>query len=348
MKKVVIGMSGGVDSAVATLFLKKQGYEVIGITFKLLENANLEKAIETAKQIGIEHHIIDLTNEFKKEIIAKFHDDYKNGLTPNPCVECNKKIKFKYMEQARKEYNADYLATGHYAKIINGKIYKSKNIEKDQSYFISSIDKSIIDKIIFPLEDISKEEVRKIALENNLPSAKETDSFDVCFITNQTFREYIGNVINNKPGKIINVATNEVIGNHEGIYKYTIGQRRNVGISGNAEKHYVCGKDVKNNILYIAFGNDNEYLYSDACIINNINFISDKKPNNCTAKFRYRGEDYPVTLEYINDLEIKVNYSIKAKSITPGQTCVLYDNDECIGSGAIKEVQKKGEKLWYL
>lgn len=347
MKKVVVGMSGGVDSAVSALFLKNKGYEVIGITFKLLEDFDCTKAIETAKKIGIEHHIIDLVDVFKNEVIDKFQLDYKNGLTPNPCVICNKKIKFKYMEEARQKYNADYIATGHYAKIEDGVIKKSKYIEKDQSYFISSIDKDLIDKLIFPLEDMTKEMVRQIALENDLPSAKEKDSFDVCFIQNKTFREYIESILTNKPGNIINVETKEVIGKHEGLFKYTIGQRKNVGLSGDEERHYVCGKNIKDNILYVAYG-DSKYLYSDKCLIEDVNMIVDYKPINCSAKFRYRGEEYPVVLKYLDNDMIEVSYPSLIKNVTPGQFCVLYDDDKCLGCGTIKTIYKNNEELWYL
>lgn len=346
MEKVVVGMSGGVDSTVAALFLKEKGYEVIGVTFKLLPFFDTCKAEETAKKIGIEFHVLDLVDEFKKEVIDKFDSDYKNGITPNPCVICNRNIKFKYLEDARIKYNADYIATGHYAKIEDGKIKRSSDLNKDQSYFLSYINESLIGKIIFPLEEITKEEVRKIALKYDLPSASSKDSFDVCFI-NGKFREYIESKVASTPGNIIDVTTNKVIGKHEGLSKYTIGQRRNVGISGNSERHYVCGKNTQENILYVAFG-DSDYLYSDECDIEGVNFVTGLRPAFATARFRYKGEEYPVSLEYQENNGIRVKYPGGAKSITPGQTCAIYEGSQVIGSGFITKVYKNGKELWYL
>ena len=346
MKKVVLGMSGGVDSAVAALLLKEKGYEVIGITFKMLENFDTKKAIDTANFLNIEHHVIDLCEEFKKEIIDKFNSDYQNGLTPNPCVLCNKNIKFKYLEDARVKYNADYIATGHYAKIENNHIYKSDDLNKDQSYFLSSIDKILIDKLIFPLESITKEEVRDIASKYNLPSSSSKDSFDVCFIANQTFREYIEKINPSIPGDIINVVTNEVIGTHEGLFKYTIGQRKNVGLSGNEERHYVCGKDIINNKLYVAFG-DSSYLYSTSCILKDTNILVEDIKENLTAQVKYHGENYPCKITRV-DNNLKVDFINPAKCVTPGQTCVIYSDNLCIGSGTIFKVLKDDKELWYL
>ena len=157
----------------------------------------------------------------------------------------------------------------------------------------------------------------------------------------------MANYLKPNPGDIINVLTKEKIGTHQGLMNYTIGQRKGVGLSGDEERHYVCGKDTKNNILYVAYG-DSKYLYSDECIIENVNFISSKRPSFCTAKFRYRGQDHPVALEYLENNEIKVIYKGLAKSVTPGQACVLYDGEECLGCGFIKDVLKDGKQLWYL
>ena len=346
MKKVVIGISGGVDSSVAALLLKQKGYEVIGVTFIFTDNFDVSDAKEVCKKLNIEHHIIDYTQDFKEKIINQFISDYKNGLTPNPCVLCNKILKIKYLFDAMKEFNCNYVATGHYATIKDGKLYKSKNINKDQSYFLAQLSKEQLECLLFPLEDYEKDEIRKIANENNLINANKKDSFDVCFITTN-FKDYISSVIKPIQGNVINIETNEIIGKHNGLMNYTIGQRRGLDIGGNAERLFVVGKNTKDNILYVALGDSNEYLYSDSCIVDNLNFNSDIKPTKCSAKFRYKSIEQPVEIEYLDNDEIVVKYE-KTKSVTPGQACVFYLEDNCIGGGTIKEVKKNNEKLWYL
>lgn len=346
MKKVVIGISGGVDSSVAALLLKEKGYEVIGVTFIFTDNFDVNDAKEVCKKLNIEHHIIDYRKDFKEKIINQFISDYKNGLTPNPCVLCNKIVKIKYLFDAMKEFNCDYVATGHYATIKDNKLYKSKNINKDQSYFLAQLPKEQLEHLLFPLENYKKEEIRKIANESNLINANKKDSFDVCFITTN-FKDYISSAIKPIQGNVINIETNEIIGKHNGLMNYTIGQRRGLDIGGNTERLFVVGKNTKDNILYVALGDSNEYLYSDSCIVNNLNFNSDIKPTKCTAKFRYKSIEQPIEIEYLNNNEILVKYE-KTKSVTPGQACVFYLEDNCIGGGTIKEVRKNNEKLWYL
>ena len=346
MKKVVIGISGGVDSSVAALLLKQKGYEVIGVTFIFTDNFDVSDAKEVCKKLNIELHIIDYTQDFKEKIINQFISDYKNGLTPNPCVLCNKILKIKYLFDAMKEFNCNYVATGHYATIKDGKLYKSKNINKDQSYFLAQLSKEQLECLLFPLEDYEKDEIRKIANENNLINANKKDSFDVCFITTN-FKDYISSVIKPIQGNVINIETNEIIGKHNGLMNYTIGQRRGLDIGGNAERLFVVGKNTKDNILYVALGDSNEYLYSDSCIVDNLNFNSDIKPTKCSAKFRYKSIEQPVEIEYLDNDEIVVKYE-KTKSVTPGQACVFYLEDNCIGGGTIKEVKKNKENLWYL
>mgnify|MGYP004609699911 FL=1 len=201
---------------------------------------------------------------------------------------------------------------------------------------------------MFPVGNLEKPMVRAIAEKMHLETAHKKDSTGICFIGERNYQKFIHNYLKSNPGNIVDVATKKVIGRHTGLMNYTIGQRRNVGISGNLERHYVCGKDVAKNILYVAFGDDNSYLMSDSCIIDNVNYLTDMRPNVCSAKFRYRGEDIDVTLEYIEDSKILVKYPKMAKAVTPGQACVLYNGEICLGSGIIEEVHKTGQKLWYL
>lgn len=343
MKKVVVGMSGGVDSSVAALLLKNQGYDVIGITYILTDNYDPKDAEEVCKKIDIKHYIIDYRDIFNKEIKQRFISDYESGITPNPCVLCNKKIKFDYLYDFMIKNNCDYIATGHYAKVIDGKLYKSQDINKDQTYFLCEVSKEQLNNVIFPLEGISKDQVREIAKSYNLDVFNKKDSYDVCFITS-SFKKYIDNNSNNKPGDILDIDTKKKIGNHIGLSHYTIGQRKGLNVGGNTDRIFVVKKDINKNILYVALGDNNNYLYSNACIIDNINFISDVRPNKCTAKFRYRQNENKVTLEYLNDNEILVKYN-KVKTVTPGQVCALYLNDECIGGGIIKKVIDRTEKV---
>ena len=346
MKKVVIGMSGGVDSSVAAILLKKQGYEVIGVTFIFTNDFDTSDAVKVCEKLDIEHHIVDYREEFKSVVIDSFINDYKRGITPNPCVLCNKEVKFNFLYQKMLEYNSDYIATGHYARIIDGKLYKSEDLNKDQTYFLAQLSKGQLSKLLLPLEGITKDEVRQIARENDLVNADRKDSTDVCFITS-TFKDYMADKLCSKGGDIVEISTNKAVGKHVGLNKYTIGQRRGLDIGGTNDRMFVVGKNLENNILYVALGADNDYLKSDSCIIDTVNFNIDERVTTCTAKFRYRGPEYPVTLKYLDNNEIVVKYS-DVKAVTPGQACVLYQGDKCIGGGIIKTVCEDNEKIWYI
>ena len=368
MKKVVVGMSGGVDSAVAAYLLKKEGYDVIGLFMRnwdqeanndKLGNPNIENNVcpqendykdaqEVCKKLDIPLYRVDFVKEYWDYVFTYFLNELKKGRTPNPDLLCNKYIKFdKFIEEAKK-YGAMYIATGHYANTKNNKLYRAKDLNKDQSYFLADITSDQLTNVIFPLGNITKPEVRKIAEEQGLIVANKKDSTGICFIGERNYQKFVSNYLKKNPGDIIDVETGNKVGKHTGLMNYTIGQRRNVGLSGDQEKHYVCGKNVEKNILYVAYGDDSKYLYSDKCLIENVNFISDLRPEKCTAKFRYRGEDYPVSLEYLSDNKIMVSYPEMVKSVTPGQACVLYNEDECLGCGFISDIYKDNEKLWYL
>ncbi|MBE6154201.1 MAG: tRNA 2-thiouridine(34) synthase MnmA [Firmicutes bacterium] len=347
MKKVVIGISGGVDSAAAAIILKEQGYEVIGITLKFTDEFDEADAIEVCKKLNIEHHILDYRDVFKEKVIDRFINDYNNGLTPNPCIICNRYVKLNFLYENMINFNADYFATGHYAKVIDGKLYKSSDVNKDQTYFLANMTKEHLNKIILPLEGLTKEEVRNIANKYNLSNATKKDSTDVCFITTN-FKEYMKNKINSTPGDVINVIDGKIIGKHEGLNYYTIGQRRGLNIGGTTERMYVVGKDINKNILYIATGEDNDYLVSTSCIVENINIFNEEEISNCKAKFRYRQEENNVVVKRLDNNTLEVIYGNGIKSVTPGQACVFYKDNECLGCGIIKEIFKEGEKLWYL
>ncbi len=367
MKKVVVGISGGVDSSVAALLLKKQGYDVIGLFMRnwdtslngdFLGNPDIDNNIcpqeqdyndakEVCNKLDIPLYRIDFVKEYWDYVFTYFLDELKKGRTPNPDIMCNKYIKFDMFAKKAKELGCDYIATGHYAKIENGQLMRALDTNKDQTYFLSQVSKEQLSNVLFPLGDLDKPTVRKIAADNNLITAKKKDSTGICFIGERNFTKFLENYLPNIPGDVVDIETKKVIGKHIGLMYYTIGQRKGLNIGGSKERMFVVGKDLKNNILYISYG-DTKYLISDSCIIDTINFNCDDRPTKCSAKFRYRQPDNDVELEYIDDNNILVKYPKGVKSVTPGQACVLYDNNRCIGGGIIKEVRKDGKKLWYL
>ena len=368
MKKVVVGISGGVDSSVAALLLQKQGYEVIGLFMRNWDSfidgekegapttkegicpqeVDYNDAIKVCEKLNIPLHRKDFVKEYWDYVFTYFLDELKKGRTPNPDIMCNKYIKFDMFINEAKKLGADYIATGHYAKLENGKLYKSFDKNKDQTYFLSQVSKDQFANVLFPLGSIDKKEVRQIAEDNNLITADKKDSTGICFIGERNFSNFLKNYLPNQPGKVINIETNEVIGNHIGLMHYTIGQRRGLNIGGTKERMFVVGKDLKKNILYICIGDDNDYLITDSCIVDTINWLGEEKVKKCCAKFRYRQPDINVELEHLDNGEILVKYQQGVKAVTPGQACVFYKDDECLGGGIIKEVRKNNKKLWYL
>ena len=367
MKKVVIGMSGGVDSSVAAILLKEAGYEVIGLFMRnwdstinndFLGNPNLNNdicpqeedyndALAVCNKIGIPLHRIDFVKEYWDYVFTYFLDELKNGRTPNPDIMCNKYIKFDDFIEEAKKLGADYIATGHYARIKDGYLLRSIDENKDQTYFLSQLTKEQLSNVLFPIGDMVKSDVRSIAEKYDLITARKKDSTGICFIGERNFKKFLENYLPNKPGDVIDIDTNKKVGEHTGLMYYTIGQRKGLDIGGYKEKMFVVGKNLDKNILYVSFGEDNHYLISNSCLVDNINFNCDLRPQECTAKFRYRQSDINVKLEYLNDGNIIVRYD-SAKAVTPGQACVFYLGEKCLGGGIIKEVRFNEEKLWYL
>ena len=366
MKKVVIGMSGGVDSSVAAIILQKQGYEVIGLFMRNWdsladgelngpttksgicpqeEDYNDAKAV--CDKLGIPLYRKDFVKEYWDYVFTYFLDELKKGRTPNPDIMCNKYIKFDMFAKEAKKLGADYIATGHYARLENNKLLRGVDSNKDQTYFLSQVSKEQFNNVLFPIGDMEKSEVRKIAEEYDLITAKKKDSTGICFIGERNFKNFLKNYLPNQPGNVVNIETGETIGRHIGLMNYTIGQRKGLNIGGTKDKMFVVGKDLEKNILYICLGEDNDYLVSTSCVVNEINYLGNEKINKCTAKFRYRSHDVEVELDWKDD-EIIVKYPQGVKSVTPGQACVFYNGEECLGGGIIKEVRKNDKKLWYL
>ena len=360
MKTVVIGMSGGVDSSVAAIKLIEQGYNVIGLFMRnwdstinndYLGNPNLNNnicpqeqdyndALEVCNKLGIPLHRVDYVKEYWDNVFTYFLDELKKGRTPNPDVMCNKYIKFDLFYKKAKELGADYIATGHYAKIRDGKLCKASDLNKDQSYFLAYVNKETFKDVLFPLQDIEKPEVRKIATKYGLVTAKKKDSTGICFIGERNFTKFLKNYLPNQSGKIVDIETKEVLGNHNGLMYYTIGQRKGLNLGGANDKIFVVEKDLENNILYVCSGDENKYLYSNKAIITDFNFLTDDRYTECTCKFRYRQQDIPCKVKYIENNKLELTYK-NAKAVTPGQFCVLYKDDVCLGGGIIDEVFKE-------
>lgn len=376
--KVMLGLSGGVDSAVAAYLLKKEGHEVICCFMRnwdslanndYLGNPTVDNSIcpqeqdyldakDVADRLGLKMMRIDFIKEYWDYVFSYFLDEYKKGRTPNPDIFCNKYIKFGPFIDFAKKNGCDAIAMGHYAKkeVINGvpHLFKAFDKTKDQSYFLSQIDHNQLDFCLFPLGDITKKEVREIASELNLESVKtKKDSTGICFIGERNFKEFLQNYIPAKQGDIIEINSGMKVGTHDGVMYYTLGQRKGLGIGGikglKSNGFFVCKKDVKNNILYVATEKEDEHLNSDECTINMVNLYNDKIPDgtHLCCKFRYRQEDKKVTLYNLENGDIKLVFDEPYKAVTPGQACVLYLKEECLGGGIIDKVYYKGKLKDY-
>ena len=373
--KVLLGLSGGVDSAVAAYLLKKQGHEVSGCFMRnwdalangdYLGNPTInnnqcpqekdyDDAVLVAKMLDIPLLRIDFVKEYWDDVFSYLIREYEAGRTPNPDIFCNKYIKFDAFLKFAKEKGFDAIAMGHYAKRIDkdGKAYLCKSFDKnkDQTYFLSQINQEQVSFCLFPLGDIDKPEVRRIAHELNLQSVMDKkDSTGICFIGERNFREFLKNYIPAQKGDIIDIETGRVIGHHDGAMYYTIGQRKGLGIGGIhgevAKGWFIVKKDVKKNILYAASGEENEYLLSDRCTVKLLNFITDvpQEGQHINAKFRYRQQDNGVTIHFKGEDEIELIFDEPYKAVTPGQAAVLYDGDICLGGGLIDHTYFKGKQ----
>jgi tRNA-uridine 2-sulfurtransferase len=362
--RVVVGMSGGVDSSVAALLLKQQGYDVIGIFMKNWDDTDengvctatedYNDVIRVCNQIGIPYYAVNFEKQYWDKVFTYFLEEYRAGRTPNPDVMCNKEIKFKAFLEHAMNLGADYLATGHYARVeyLDGeyKMLRGLDDNKDQTYFLNQLSQEQVSKVMFPIGNLEKSRVREIAKEAGLATATKKDSTGICFIGERNFKEFLGQYLPAQPGNM-ETFDGEVKGRHEGLMYHTIGQRHGLGIGGSGEPWFAIGKDLKRNVLYVGQGFHNEKLYSDSIIATNVSWVSDReKPAefDCTAKFRYRQEDHQVKVRLLDGGRVEVIFAEPIRAVTPGQAAVFYSGDECLGGGTIDEVYKKGERLTYV
>lgn len=357
-KKVVVGMSGGVDSSVAALLLKEQGFDIIGLFMKNWEEEG-ENGACTAEDdysdvrrvcslLDIPYYSVNFSKQYADRVFSYFLREYAAGRTPNPDVLCNREIKFGPFKEYALSLGADFIATGHYCGVVHDNnrhfLLKAKDENKDQTYFLNQLTQSQLDGVLFPLSELTKPQVRLLAEQNCLVNAAKKDSTGICFIGERNFRNFLKNYLPAKEGDI-KTYDGKIIGKHIGLMYYTIGQRRGLDIGGlkNDEggRWFVCEKDLENNILYVSHA-DEQRLYSDALIMNQVNWIPDmpdKKSFRCTAKFRYRQSEQGVNVT-ITDDNIRVDFDERQRAVTEGQYAVLYIKDKCIGGGVIEKVIK--------
>jgi len=356
--RVVIGMSGGVDSSVAALLLKQEGYDVIGIFMKNWDekdefgyctaSEDYEDVQRVCDQVGIPYYTVNFEKEYWDKVFTYFLDEYKKGRTPNPDVMCNKEIKFKAFLEHALQLGADYLATGHYARVDihegQYRLLRGLDNNKDQTYFLNALGQYQLSKAMFPIGHLNKAQVREIATSYGLATAGKKDSTGICFIGERDFKSFLSNYLPAQPGEIRSLE-GEYKGKHDGLMYYTLGQRKGLGIggAGSGEPWFVASKDLKNNILYVVQGENHPALFSNGLLATDLNWISGvlpTEPLKCTAKFRYRQQDKKVTVEMTSESTCRVLFNEPQSSVTPGQAVVFYDGEVCLGGATIDKIIK--------
>ena len=352
-KTVVVGMSGGVDSSVSAYLLKKQGFNVIGLFMKNWQSEpgevctseiDFKDASEVCDMLDIPLHKANFSDDYWDRVFKQFLSEHEKGRTPNPDILCNREIKFKSFYDYALKIGADFIATGHYAKVENdggeAKLYRSKDIDKDQTYFLHEVSSKEFSKTIFPLSDIYKSEVRDIARELNLNIHSKKDSVGICFVGEKNLRDFLNRFIKFKKGNILNT-DNEIVGEHNGSILYTIGQRQGLGIGGIKDKDelpwYVYGKNINKNEIYVCQGVDNQLLYTENITLDKIHWINDLKNFkhlDCLVQIRHRHKPVKCIIEF--NKGFKVMFDEEIRGVAPGQSAVFYKDNLCLGGGVIE------------
>ena len=354
-QKVLMAMSGGVDSTTAALLLQEADYDVIGVTLKMFDGkdiglakesdssgSNVADAKRAADKMGFPHYVFDFCSSFRKYVIDHFIAEYESGRTPNPCVDCNKNVKLGQLFAKAEEMGCDYIATGHYANVKFNEetgrwlLLRGEDRQKDQSYMLYTLTQKQLAHILFPLGHLHKTDIRDRAEAEGLANARKPDSQDICFVPDGDYANVIQNITGRipKPGKFIHL-DGTVLGAHKGQLHYTIGQRKGLGIAYQYPL-YVIRKDIEKNIVYLG---PQDALYSDTLIAENCNLISVPEltePVRVTAKPRYRAKDVPAVIEPLDDATIKVTFDEPQRALTPGQAVVFYQDDVVVGGGTIR------------
>lgn len=355
-EKIIVGLSGGVDSSVAALLLLEQGYDVHSLFMKnwdergtdgsCMWEADVEDAMQVCDILGIPLNTVDLTAEYWDSVFSHFLEEYKSGRTPNPDVLCNQEIKFSAFLQHAQQLGAGKIATGHYARIQRQEdtwqLHKGRDGNKDQSYFLCRLGQSQLQQSLFPIGDLRKTEVRVQARKAGFPTHDKKDSTGICFVGERPFREFLARFIPRQPGEI-RTPEGRVIGSHEGVFYYTLGQRQGLGIGGvkggSEEPWYVVGKDIENNILIAAQGHNHPLLFSRQLAATDMHWVAGNAPElpmQCTAKTRYRQADQSCTVAADNTGDLVVTFEQSQRAVTPGQFVVLYQDTNCLGGGTIQ------------
>lgn len=365
--RVVVGMSGGVDSSVSALLLKEQGYDVVGVFMKNWDDTDdsgvctatedFEDVKRVADKIGIPYYSINFEKEYWNKVFEYFLSEYKRGRTPNPDIMCNKEIKFKSFLDFAMKLDADYIAMGHYAKTVtdkNGVVHmmRPKDGNKDQTYFLSQVTQDQLKKAIFPLADLSKPQVRMIAEQAGLATSTKKDSTGICFIGERNFKNFLSEFLPAMGGNIV-TADGRIVGKHSGLMYYTIGQRSGLGLGGNQSScapWFVVGKNLQKNELIVEQGYDSDLLYASSLDASEVSFFTGLPSNDttihCTAKFRYRQPDVAVTMNYNKaNNTVHVEFDELARAVTPGQAIVFYDGEECLGGAIIDKAYRGNHQL---
>lgn len=356
LKHIIVGLSGGVDSSVAAYLLLKQGYDVQALFMKNWEEdddeeycsaeVDLEDATSICKKLNIKLYTRNFSSEYWDKVFSYFLQEYNSGRTPNPDIICNKEIKFKTFLEHALEMGADHIATGHYARVAfsNGyyRLFKAKDENKDQTYFLHALGQKQLSKSWFPLGELTKSEVRQIAKEAGFDNYAKKDSTGICFIGERKFKDFLGQYLPAKPGEI-QTPEGKTIGTHDGLMYYTLGQRQGLGIggssSGTGEAWYVIGKNLEKNVLIVGQGHDHPMLFSTKLIARNLNWIAEPPANipfKCSAKIRYRQQDQACTITLLENESCEVVFDLPQRAVTPGQSVVFYKDDECLGGGVIQ------------